>query len=644
MSGFVLDNTLFERYHLRAQEAGLSQDELFPVMKNSEFEAGLYISHRLMAYLKRNLKTIMRDAGNSSLTFLLIGYNGEVQEIYGSNTSFIDKLAASGIKRRSIFDEKLHGPNAITIGLKEKKPFFSVGTANFSHALQDYAIYFSPVVIRSIRENGNMVKFGGLAAFLPAERCCADYLTTVTAITHDLVMTLHLNQMCIKMQKQADKALLFVDCLISKEGPTITYCDDKLLGIFGIDKSPDSYAFKPLDALIDPLPKNSEFWQLVNTLSEFPAHGMTISVQGQSREYIISGTSYDQPGVPMHGMTMYFTTPEKVSADISKRISNTATRSFSNIIGASKGMQAAVQRGEMLARTDNNILLLGESGVGKDVFAQAIHNASRRSDKPFVIVNCGALPRDLIASELFGYESGAFTGAKRQGNLGKFELANGGTIFLDEIGELPLDLQATLLRAVEQKQFMRLGSNKTINVDVKIISATNADLPSLISRNLFRTDLYYRLSTMRITIPPLRDRGDDIILLSEHFIRSISKKINRHDEMILSDEAKMLLREIPWYGNVRELQNLMECIVQLYPEPVIKPEHILENINITESARMNGYRDAGVESAAVEHRSQLTREQILEALEACEGNRSEAARRLGVARKTLYRNMERLGM
>ena len=150
----------------------------------------------------------------------------------------------------------------------------------------------------------------------------------------------------------------------------------------------------------------------------------------------------------------------------------------------------------MLSGSYANVMLLGESGTGKDLFAQAIHNASGRSDKPFIAINCGAIPRELIASELFGYEGGAFTGAKRQGNIGKFELANGGTIFLDEIGEMPLDLQATLLRVVEQKQFMRLGSNRLIDVDVKIISATNVDIFSMIEEKRFRADLYYRLSTM----------------------------------------------------------------------------------------------------------------------------------------------------
>ena len=191
-----------------------------------------------------------------------------------------------------------------------------------------------------------------------------------------------------------------------------------------------------------------------------------------------------------------------------------------------------------VAKSESNVLILGESGVGKDIFAQAIHNASDRRDKPFLALNCAALPRDLIASELFGYEGGAFTGAKKNGNIGKFQLADTGTIFLDEIGDMPLDLQATLLRVIEQKKFMRVGSSSITNVDVRIIAATNANIQKLIDQKKFRADLYYRLSTLQFTIPPLRERGSDIILLAEYFIQAVSRRINKPNVMTLSNEAK----------------------------------------------------------------------------------------------------------
>jgi sigma-54 dependent transcriptional regulator, acetoin dehydrogenase operon transcriptional activator AcoR len=219
---------------------------------------------------------------------------------------------------------------------------------------------------------------------------------------------------------------------------------------------------------------------------------------------------------------------------------------------------------------------------------------------------------------------------------------------------MPLDLQATLLRVVEQKKLMRLGGNNLIDIDVKIVSATNANIPEMIEKKQFRADLYYRLSTVSLNIPPLRERGDDIILLAEHFIRSISKRIGKDTVMALSPQAKQLLLSLPWKGNVRELQNLMECLVQLYDTQVITPEQILENTATRQPSRLvcteqRSYIDAAPPAESfmphmpTVHKA-LTENEILHALQVCAGNRSAAARYLGIARKTLYRNMERLQM
>ena len=346
-----------------------------------------------------------------------------------------------------------------------------------------------------------------------------------------------------------------------------------------------------------------------------------------------------------------------------------------------------IHRARLVANTSCNIMLLGESGVGKDLFAQSLHNASDRSQNPFIVVNCGAIPRDLIASELFGYESGAFTGAKKQGNIGKFELANGGTIFLDEIGELPIGLQATLLRVVEQKQLQRVGSNKTINIDVKIISATNANIPKMIEDQAFRADLYFRLSTMQLPIPPLRDRDNDVLVLVDHFLRRNSRRLGREQAPQLSDDAKAILMQHDWPGNVRELQNLMERLVQLYPASVILPQHVLDYISPIYAAhsglkrpeyapsaapssvsvpsggrneRERGAFGAGLPSreasSAADAPAGLTEEdlkllkkgpptlpQILQALRECGNNRTKAAQVLGISRKTLYRYLNQYG-
>ena len=321
-----------------------------------------------------------------------------------------------------------------------------------------------------------------------------------------------------------------------------------------------------------------------------------------------------------------------------------------------------------MAQTESNIMLLGESGTGKDIFAQAIHNASPRRHKPFVALNCGALPRDLIESELFGYEDGAFSGAKRNGNIGKFELANGGTIFLDEIGEMPLDLQVRLLRVVEQKQFMRLGGNKLIKADVRIIAATNANIEEMISQKQFRADLFYRLSTMKLNLPSLRERKDDIPVLSEHFIRSVSRRIEKPNIMRFSRQALELMERLNWSGNIRELQNLIECIVQIYPGDIILPEYIMDNVSYDTKKELLESGEYSCPAAAVNtaapgssastpasvnleeapvsrpRRQKLNRDMLLDALRICNNNRSSAADYLGISRRTLYRKLEEFGI
>ena len=299
-----------------------------------------------------------------------------------------------------------------------------------------------------------------------------------------------------------------------------------------------------------------------------------LTVHGKTENYLVSTTAYRQDQLGLRGVRFFITSPQKVSRHVARHVGNNAVYSFSRIIGQSSKMPHCPRQAEVIAHSDSNIIITGESGVGKDLFAQGIHNASRRRDNPFIVLNCAAIPRDLLASELFGYDDGAYTGAKKNGNLGKFELADTGTIFLDEIGDMPLDLPVMLLRVIEQKSFMRIGGNVTRSVDVKIISAANADLKSMVEKRTFRPDLYFRLCTLGLRLRPLRECGGDIILLAEYFIDNISTRLNRPQRKYLSGEAKELLLRLPWTGNVQELQNVMERVVQLIPSQVITPQDL----------------------------------------------------------------------
>lgn len=250
----------------------------------------------------------------------------------------------------------------------------------------------------------------------------------------------------------------------------------------------------------------------------------------------------------------------------------TAKFNLNSIIGESSALRRAKDLAQTYAATDSTVMITGDSGTGKELFAQSIHNLSSRCNAPFVAVNCAALPENLLESELFGYEEGAFSGAKKGGKIGLVELAHRGTLFLDEIGEMPLSLQTRILRMLQEKEVMRLGADKIIPVNVRIIVATNQDLTYLVASKRFREDLYYRLNVLPLHLPPLRERPEDISPLVNHFMRKLAKK--QSVIKIISDEALHALKDYPWFGNVRELANVVERLVLLSPSSEIEKQHV----------------------------------------------------------------------
>lgn len=328
--------------------------------------------------------------------------------------------------------------------------------------------------------------------------------------------------------------------------------------------------------------------------------------------------------------------------EVSTALGLTADYTFDDIIGESKVMAEAKQLAATFAGSSYNILIYGESGVGKELFAQSIHNCSDRKNNPFVAINCASIAPELIDSELFGYESGAFTGASKNGQIGKFELANGGTLFLDEVAELPLHFQTKLLRTLETNRITRIGGSRNISVDVRIIAATNCALEKIIDDGLFRRDLYYRLMVLNITIPPLRVHPEDIPLCAEFFLQQSIEKNSLEPKMI-DEEAKKLMKEYSWPGNIRELRNVMNRVSIMARSTVITRDTLgaaLQPANCsfytftekTPEMRLNEKKSAVDQSYA---------ELIREALSISKGNKREAAELLGVSRKTLYRMLEK---
>lgn len=307
---------------------------------------------------------------------------------------------------------------------------------------------------------------------------------------------------------------------------------------------------------------------------------------------------------------------------------------FSDIIGNSSQILEAKRLSVIAARNNFTVLLQGESGTGKEMFAQAIHNAGFRASGPFIAINCGAIPANLLESELFGYEEGSFTGAKKGGQAGKFELARGGTIFLDEIGELPLNFQVTLLRILQEKQVVRIGGTNPIPLDLRIITATNKNLDMAVKEGNFRLDLYYRLNVLAIPIPPLRERKEDIIPLAQHFLRKSTFELGKNMMTIAPDLHKWL-ENYSWPGNVRELENVLTRAVVFAEEDTLHQEDLPNHLRDTVSVFKQVTTNADTTLKDKEFQA------INEALAKTGGNITQAAKILGIGRNTLYRKMQK---
>jgi formate hydrogenlyase transcriptional activator len=308
-------------------------------------------------------------------------------------------------------------------------------------------------------------------------------------------------------------------------------------------------------------------------------------------------------------------------------------RKFEQLIGRSCSLEAVLQQVELVAPTDSTVLIQGETGTGKELIARAVHNISSRCGRPFIKLNCAAIPHALLESELFGHERGAFTGAVAQ-RIGRFEMADKGTLFLDEIGDFPLALQPKLLRVLQEQEFERLGGTRSHRVDVRLVAATNRDLAGMVKRNEFRSDLYYRLNVFPISLPPLRERREDIPPLVSHFVELYGRRMGKQIDNITPKTMSMLSSH-QWPGNIRELQNFIERSVILSVGPVLNPP----------LAQLE--HSPAVESMGAITLEEAERDHILKTLEHTKwvvAGPNGAAARLGMKRSTLYFRMQKLGI
>jgi transcriptional regulator of acetoin/glycerol metabolism len=377
-----------------------------------------------------------------------------------------------------------------------------------------------------------------------------------------------------------------------------------------------------------------------------------------------TGIEISEP-VAADGYVMILRSLERVQKLVNRITGARARLTFANVIGESPALKEALRLARLASNSNSTVLLHGETGTGKEIFAQSIHNNSARADGPFVAINCAAIPRELINTELFGYEGGSFTGADRQGRSGKFEQAHGGTLFLDEIGDMPLELQATLLRAIETRTIVRIGGHRVIPADVRIIVATHKDLRVEAQRGNFRSDLFYRLNVLTINIPALRERSDDLPLLVQHFLQRQSRVLGR--SLTITPEALTAMQRYNWPGNVRELENMLEHITYLMPKTTITIDDLPIELQQTleqpsQRTGVMNHAPTGMpreerqqfqqqltlvaeKSAALKEQSTNAEVQaILQAWHTSNGHLSQAATLLGISRTTLWRKMVKYGL
>jgi transcriptional regulator with PAS, ATPase and Fis domain len=309
------------------------------------------------------------------------------------------------------------------------------------------------------------------------------------------------------------------------------------------------------------------------------------------------------------------------------------------MIGQSQAIDKVRKQVEVVGKSDSPVLITGETGTGKELAAREIHACSSRAREPFVAINCGAIPKDLFETEFFGFKKGAFTGAQTS-EIGKLQLANGGTLLLDEISEMPLETQTKLLRIIEEHEFYPVGSTQLSYVDIRVIACTNRRLEEMVRGKLFREDLYFRLNVYTIELPPLRDRGDDLLLLAEHFMQHFNRKFNKNFSKI-SDEMRDAMMQRPWNGNIRELRNLMERIILSENGEVIEKDHLFGTFGVLASP--SGEADITVPEEGLDLQ-EVEKRLIVQALRIANGNKTKAAKLLNLSPPTLYYRLDKYGL
>jgi len=556
----------------------------------------------------------------------------------GGNKELLDRFKSYNIKFSSNFKEKYTGTTAASVAIRRGKPCWVCGNEHYLDILTEYVSYASLAIIRGDKEPQIFVHlfFAPLNLFTEQIKANIELFGLARFLLSESTPNI----------KSALKVQMLEESMREKKSMLIL-CDTRghvvhISSIFSkiFQTSSTDICGKNIK---DVFP---EILSIINTAS----NTKTITSKKVNLCLPNSSTATFQVNcVPLFerdtpiGYGIELLDLYAIQSQVNSIINPSTRFAFDDIIGQDKRFLFTKQMARQIANTSSNVLICGESGTGKELFAQAIHSSSDRKSMPYVAINCAAIPKELIGSELFGYEGGAFTGAKKGGAMGKFEQANGGTIFLDEISEMPLDMQAVLLRVIEERAVTRIGGNHTQKVDVRIISATNRDLMKYVQEGKFRLDLYYRLNVIRLDLPPLREHISDLQILINKFIGQFNIILSKQIEGV-STEAFECLQRHSWPGNIRELRNVIECCVNLETTNQIQFQTLPEELRLGAVQSDVYFSENAQISTSLKGQSSkiISDERIVELMKKYEGNKTRVAKALGISRPTLYHRLSKI--
>lgn len=616
-------NPIVKLSWLRSKRMGIDPFRTYGKIKPFDYEKYKELIN-IATPLTEGLYSIVEGSG---FMVIICNEQGQLLKVIGDKDP-LNHAKRMGFIEGADWSEAEMGTNAIGTSIVVDSPLQIVAEEHFAKICQSWTCSAAPIH----DSNGKII--GVLNISGPRDKVHSHTLgmvvSTVKAIEYQLKLNENM-QKILMMQKFLEAATNNIDdaIVITDTQGKIIISNDQFTRLFDLNKSQQEN--KKLSTIF--------INQLLTSTNKERFLDKEIHIKRQdlqpSIHCIVSKIPIYQENSWL-GSMITLKEMKKVRHLVNHLTDHRAKISFSEIIGESHTFVNKVQEAKLAANTSSTVLILGESGTGKDMIAQAIHNASDRKNKPFISINCGGIPRDLLGSELFGYEEGAFTGAKKGGRQGKFELADGGTLFLDEIGEMSLEMQVLLLRVLQDREVVRIGGQNVISVDVRIIAATNRNLRKEVEKGSFREDLFFRLNVMPIELPPLRNRLADIPLLVEFFIRQFSHNLNRSMPIIEPGFIHALM-QYSWPGNIRELQNILERTMNKSLKDHLTSQDLPSEIFEKKEQHKN-------ENTIVLDRNQLKKQAIIHALERSKGNILHAAKYLGIARSTLYRQMKKFNI